>query len=68
MVQEQYLQLNMFLLGYNLKTCRGGGGGEPSQKTKPRFNQEKVRFNWDEYNFNVLNEIEVRIYFSEILS
>ena len=45
----------MFLLGYNLKNY--GGGGEPSQKTKPRFNQEKVRFNLDEYNFNVLTEI-----------
>ena len=27
----------------------------PSQKSKPRFNQEKTRFNQDEYNFNGTN-------------
>ena len=35
----------------------------PSQKSKPRFNQEKARFNQDEYNFNDINRD-----FSEILS
>ena len=28
----------------------------PSQKSKPRFNQEKARFNQDEYNFNGINQ------------
>ena len=27
----------------------------PSQKSKPRFNWEKVRFNRDKYNFNGIN-------------
>ena len=35
----------------------------PSQKSKPRFNQEKARFNQDEYNFNGINQD-----LSEILS
>ena len=34
-----------------------------SQKSKPRFNQEKARLNRDEYNFNGINRD-----FSEILS
>ena len=34
-----------------------------SQKSKPRFNREKAKFNWDEYNFNGINRG-----FSEILS
>ena len=34
-----------------------------SQKNKPRFNREKARFNWDEYNFNGINRD-----LSEILS
>ena len=35
----------------------------PSQKSKPRFNWEKVRFNRDKYNFNGINQD-----LSEILS
>ena len=37
--------------------------GLPSQKSKPRFNWEKARFNQDEYNFNGINRD-----LSEILS
>ena len=28
----------------------------PSQKSNPRFNQEKAKFNQDEYNFNGINQ------------
>ena len=30
-------------------------GRQPSQKSKPRFNREKARFNQYEYNFNGIN-------------
>ena len=40
----------------------------PSQKSKPKFNQEKARFSRDEYNFNGINRDISEFYLSEILS
>ena len=40
-------------------------GPFPSQKSNPRFNQEKARFNQDKYNFNGINQDSSEILFSQ---
>ena len=52
------LKVNLMKLMTNWKKVRRilqSAHDIPSQKSKPRFNQEKVRFNWDEYNFHGIN-------------